>query len=95
MIEIQDSSDDDSMVENDKSKNAKCKKRVLLKLLSMYKVEKDEMKKEKIKYAMKALDSANESVNNEMIDFTFNAHTTDLESFDSQECANSIIDFAE
>ena len=95
LIEIQDSSDDDSMVENDKSKNAKFKKRVLLKLLSMYKVEKDEMKKEKIKYAMKALDSANESINNEMIEFTFNAHTTDLESFDSQECANSIIDFAE
>ena len=95
LIEIQDSSDDDSMVDNDKSEKAKFKKRVLLKLLSMYKVEKDEMKKEKIKYAMKALDSANESINNEMIEFTFNAHTTDLESFDSQDCVDSIIDFAE
>ena len=70
-------------------------KRVLLKLLSMYKDEKDDIKKKKIKYAMKALDSANDSINHEMIDFTFNVYTTDLESFDSQDCANSIIYFAE
>ena len=74
---------------------AKMKKRILVKLLSMFKEEKDELKKNKIRYAMKALDDSNVEVKNEMIDFSFQVHTTELDSFDSMDAALNILDFAE
>ena len=61
----------------------------------MFKEEKDELKKNKIRYAMKALDDSNVEVNNEMIDFSFQVHTTELDSFDSMDAALNILDFAE
>ena len=71
------------------------KKAILLSLLTLYKNENDKSKRNKIKYAMKALDEKNDSVTNEMIDFTFNAFATEIESFDSMDAALNILDFAE
>ena len=67
------------------------KKRILLKLLKMYKEDTNVNVKAKIKYAMTAL---NEENKNEMKDFIFDVHTTDIESFDSSDAATNILDFS-
>ena len=95
LIDLQQSSDDESKPKIAKGTKAKFKKRVLMKYLAKYKAEKDDSIKDRIKYAMKALDSDDGTIQNEMIDFTFNVHTTDLDSFDSEDCANNILDFAD
>ena len=71
------------------------KKRVLLKLLKMYKDEKDAEVKNRIKVTMKSLDSKNEKYNSEMLDFVLDVHTSDIESFDSNDAATSLLDFAD
>ena len=71
------------------------KKQILVKMLKMYRDEKDEEKRAKIKYAMKALEEKKENSKNEMIKFTFDVHTTELNSFDSHDAATNIIEFAE
>ena len=70
------------------------KKATLLSLLNLFKNENNNSKRNKIKYAMKALDENNDTVNNEMIEFTFNAYATEIESFDSMDAALNILDFA-
>ena len=70
------------------------KKAILLSLLNLFKNENDNSKRNTIKYAMKALDENNDTVNNEMIEFTFNAYATEIESFDSMDAALNILDFA-
>ena len=95
LIDLQESSDDESKPKNTKGTKANFKKRVLMKYLAKYKAEKDDSIKDRIKYAMKALDSDDGTIQNEMIDFTFNVHTTDLDSFDSDDCASNILDFAD
>ena len=90
------SSDEGERVETASKKQcSKMKKAILLSLLTLYKNENDKSKRNKIKYAMKALDEKNDSVTNEMIDFTFNAFATEIESFDSMDAALNILDFAE
>ena len=44
---------------------------------------------------MKCLDEKKDETSNEMIHFTFDVHTTDLDSFDSSEATNSILEFAD
>ena len=85
-------SDEESSGNNDL---AKMRQRIKLKLLKLYKDENDETKKRKIKYTMKAIDESNQSVTNEMIDYTVDVHTTVLESFNSFDAAMDILDFAE
>ena len=63
--------------------------------MSKYQTEKDDSIKNRIKNAMKALDSDDDTVENEMIDFTFNAYIVDLDTFDSDDCADNILDFAD
>ena len=63
--------------------------------LLMYKNEKEEIKKKKIKYCMKCLDDNNKEVENEMIDYTFDVYTAELEKFDPKEAAINILEFAE
>ena len=86
--------------ENDTTSSIKDKVRMkkmimLIKIVSIFKNEKDEMKKNKIKYAMKALDDSNSEVKNEMIDFTFQVYATEIESFDSMDSPLNILDFTE
>ena len=71
------------------------KKRILLKMLKMYKDEKDVEAKNWIKCAMKALDDKNEKYKSEMMDFILEVHTTDIESFDSNDAAVNLIEFAD
>ena len=44
---------------------------------------------------MKALDEKNKEVNNEMINYTFDIYTTELDSFDSMDTALNILEFVE
>ena len=83
------------VIETSMKDRIKMKKRIMIKLLSMFKDENDSLKKNKIRYAMKALNDYNAEVKNEMIDFTFQVYSTDLESFDSMDAALNILDFAE
>ena len=62
--------------------------------LLMYKNEKEEIKKKKIKYCMKCLDDNNKEVENEMIDYTFDVYTSQLIIFDPKEAAINILEFA-
>lgn len=78
-----------------KQRKAKMKKRILLKMLKLYKDEDDVNQKSKINKTMKCLDEKKYETSNEMIHFTFDVHTTDLDSFDSSEATNSILEFAD
>ena len=44
---------------------------------------------------MKALDDNNHSVQNDMINFTFDVYSEELESFDSMDTAMNILNIAE
>ena len=71
------------------------KRRIIKELLSWYQNENDSSKRTKIKYAMKALDDNNHSVQNDMINFTFDVYSEELESFDSMDTAMNILNIAE
>lgn len=86
---------EENVIETSMEDRIKMKKRIMIKLLSMFKDENDSLKKNKIRYAMKALNDYNAEVKNETIDFTFQVYSTDLESFDSMDAALNILDFAE
>ena len=76
--------------------DAKRKKMQIMKeFLMMYKIEQDEMKKRKIRYCMKCLDDKNKETENEMIQYTFDVYTSELDAFDAQEAAINILEFAE
>ena len=84
--------DDDKQLKQDVQRK---KIRILKKLFKLLKDENDVDKKNKIKYCIKALDEKNEKVNNDMIDFTFEVYTTELNSFDSMDAAVNILEFGE
>ena len=90
-------SSDEEMKEKTVSKHekAKRKRRIIKKLLSWYQDENDSSKRTKIKYAMKALDDNNHSVQNDMINFTFDVYSEELKSFDSMDTAMNILNIAE
>ena len=71
------------------------KKRIVLKLMKMCRDEVESSEKERIKYAMRALHEKEETKNNEMIKYIFDVHTTELNSFDSNEAAVNILEFAD
>ena len=73
----------------------KKKMQIMKEFLLMYKNEKEEIKKKKIKYCMKCLDDNNKEVENEMIDYTFDVYTAELEIFDPKEAAINILEFVE
>ena len=88
-------SEEDVETKNNNVRKSKMKKRILLKMLKMYKDEKDVEAKNRIKCAMKALDDKNEKYKSEMMDFILEVHTTDIESFDSNDAAVNLIEFAD
>ena len=95
LVDLCSSEEDVKTAKSTISRKTKMKKRVLLKLLKMYKDEKDAEVKNRIKVTMKSLDSKNEKYNSEMLDFVLDVHTSDIESFDSNDAATSLLDFAD
>ena len=95
LVYLCSSKEDVQTTKSTTSRKTKMKKRVLLKLLKMYKDEKDAEVKNRIKGTMKSLDSKNEKYNSEMLDFVLDVHTSDIESFDSNDAATSLLDFAD
>ena len=89
------SSEEDEKKKNTTTLLRKKKAQIMKKFLKLYKNEEVDSKKQKIKYCMKALDEKNKEVNNEMIDYTFDIYTTELDSFDSMDAALNILEFAE
>lgn len=73
----------------------KMKKRIVLKLMKMCREEVDSSEKEKIKYAMRALHEKEENKKNEMIKYILDVHTTEMNSFDSNDAAINILEFAD
>ena len=73
----------------------KKKMQIMKEFLLMYKNEKEEIKKKRIKYCMNCLNNKNKEVENEMIDYTFDVYTAELKIFDPKEAAIKILEFAE
>ena len=89
------SSDEENEKHMNKTRKAKMKKRILLNMLKKYKAATDVNEKVTIKKTMKDLDGNKSDSKNEMIHFIFDVHTIDLDSFDSTEATESILDFAD
>ena len=79
----------------EKVRKAKMGKRILLKMLQKYKEEDDMKEKANIKMVMKQLDGPKAKSSNDMIHFIFDVHATDLDSCDSSEATNQILEFAD
>ena len=95
LVDLSFTSDYEEEVKTMKLRKTKMKKRVMIKMLKMYKDEPDKKEKAKIKYAMKAIDEKEENSKNEMIKFTFDVHTTELDSFDSDDAVTNILEFVD
>ena len=89
------SSDEENEKHMNKTRKAKMKNRILLNMLKKYKAATDVNEKVTIKKTMKDLDGNKSDSKNEMIHFIFDVHTIDLDSFDSTEATESILDFAD
>ena len=95
LVDLCSSDEGDKEKSEENLRNEKMKKRIVLKLMKMCRDEVESSEKERIKYAMRALHEKEETKNNEMIKYIFDVHTTELNSFDSNEAAVNILEFAD
>ena len=70
MLDLCSSDEEDGKKTSPNLELKKKKLQIMKEFLLMYKNEKEEIKKKKIKYCMKCLDDNNKEVENEMIDYT-------------------------
>ena len=63
--------------------------------MKMCREEVDTSEKNKIKYTMRALHEKEETKKNEMIKYILDVHTTEMNSFDSNEAAVNVLEFAD